>query len=59
MCKYSYSKLSNRTQKEMLFCKRLDNNENEIDQICLWQRYCKDTGKYIERNQSKNCKYYK
>lgn len=41
----------------MLFCK-LKNEDKELLNICIAQRYCNQKQKYIANNQERNCKYY-
>jgi len=46
MCKNSYEKISNRTNKRMLFCKLLG-TDGSLSQICISQRFCKEKDRYI------------
>lgn len=58
MCKNSYEKFSERTKKNMLFCKLLG-TDGLLSQICISQRFCKEKDKYIEsENSKKNCINY-
>ncbi len=57
MCKYEYEKKSEKTNTVMIFCK-LKNNDNEMLNICVSQKYCGKKNKYVSHNQEKNCKFY-
>lgn len=58
MCKNSYEKISDRTNKNMLFCKLLG-VDGSLSQLCISQRFCQKKDKYIEsENPQKTCKYY-
>lgn len=39
----------------MYFCKLFDENETELEQICIYQRFCNAKGKY-ELYNDKECK---
>jgi hypothetical protein len=58
MCSNSYYKESPTTKEQMVYCKLFDEKEKDLEQICLYQRYCTDLGKYINTDQCK-CKNYK
>ncbi len=58
MCKNSYEKISERTNKKMIFCKLLG-TDGSLSQICISQRFCKEKDRYVEsEHPQKNCKYY-
>lgn len=58
MCKDAYERLSDKTGKIMIFCKR-KGDDASLSQLCISQRFCQDKGRYIEINQKRDCKYYK
>ena len=41
MCTNAYKQISERTGKEMIFCKLLG-NEGLLSQICICQRFCQE-----------------
>lgn len=55
MCQYSYIKESHTIKMNMIFCKLLDTNQDEMEQICRFQRYCNQLEKYTLSNEN-NCK---
>lgn len=57
MCKNSYEKISNRTNKKMIFCK-LKGLDGNLNQLCISQKYCSDKDCYVEIDQKRDCKYY-
>lgn len=58
MCKNSYEKYSERTKKNMLFCKLLG-SDGSLSQLCISQRFCKEKDRYIHSDHpEKNCKHY-
>lgn len=56
MCNNSYTKISPTTKVEMIYCKLFDDNNNDMEQICLFQKYCNKKSVY-EFNHEENCKY--
>lgn len=56
-CNNSFEKLSSRTNKTMIFCKRMGDTAT-LDNLCISQRFCPDKDKYVETNQEINCKYF-
>ena len=56
MCNNSYIKVSNTTKINMIYCKLLNNEKEDMEQICKFQRYCTKEVKYIF-NHEENCKY--
>lgn len=58
MCIYAEERISDRTKKIMIFCKR-KGKDGTLDQLCISQRFCPQKDRYIEANQSKNCKFCK
>jgi hypothetical protein len=54
MCEHSYIKVSRTINMNMIFCRLLDDNSNEMEQICRFQRYCTREGKYVFNNEN-NC----
>ena len=58
MCTNAYKQISERTGKEMIFCKLLG-NEGLLSQICKCQRFCQEKDKYVESDHPKKiCKNY-
>jgi len=57
MCKNAYEQLSDRTKKTMIFCKRMGESA-ALNELCISQRFCRDKDRYVEINQSKDCKFY-
>ena len=58
MCKNAYKQISERTNKEMIFCSLLG-SDGSLSQICVNQRFCQEKGKYVESDHpKKNCKNY-
>ena len=57
MCKNAFEKLSERTNKIMIFCK-LRGCNTDLSNLCMCQRFCNDKDRYVETDQKKNCKYY-
>lgn len=59
MCGNCYEKFLKRSGKVMLFCKLLEKeHKNEMEQLCICQRYCSDKDKYIPHQQKERCKDY-
>ncbi len=58
MCKNAYEKLSTKTDEIMIFCKFKDSEPNELLRLCISQRYCSKSKKYIPADQKKYCKKY-
>lgn len=58
MCINGYYKVSPTTNIEMIYCKLFEDKENDLEQLCCNQRFCKDLDKYIEHEKI-NCKLYK
>ena len=57
MCKNSYEKKSDRTDKTMVFC-GLKGKDGALEQLCISQKFCQKKDRYIATDQKKNCKYY-
>ncbi len=58
MCKNAYEKLSTKTEEIMIFCKLKEYEQNELLKLCISQRYCNKSKKYIPADQKKYCKNY-
>lgn len=58
MCNKCYEKIVAKTGKAMLFCKLKEDANTEMKRLCVYQRYCTNTNKYIP-HKAENCKYYK
>lgn len=56
MCSNSYMKVSPTTKVEMIYCHLLDNGKQDMEQICLFQKYCNKESRYLFNNEN-NCKY--
>jgi hypothetical protein len=56
MCDNSYIKVSPTTKVEMIYCRLFDEKNNDMEQICLYQRFCPDEQKYLFIHEEK-CKY--
>ena len=56
MCINSYIKVSPTTKIDMIYCHLLDNEKQDMEQICRYQRYCRDEKKYLFNNEN-NCKF--
>ena len=51
MCKHCYKKFLERSNKIMLFCKLLEENndsKNEMTKLCIRQRFCDEKDEYIK-----------
>ena len=57
MCKHSYEKILDKTNKVMICCK-LKSLDNNLLNICVGQKFCEKKDKYIPHNQSVNCKFF-
>lgn len=57
MCKNAYEKISDRTEKTMIFCK-LKGTESTLSNLCISQKYCGDKNRYVAINQKRDCKYF-
>lgn len=55
MCDNSFIKISPTTKINMIYCKLLSDNVNDMEQICRFQRYCSDKKEYIFHNEER-CK---
>ena len=53
-----YEKLADKTGVNMLFCHDKDDEDGELLQLCICQRYCDQKEKYIPYNQKQGCKSY-
>lgn len=58
MCKYSYYNESPTTKKQMIYCKLFENEKKDMEQICLFQKYCRDKDIYLENNQNRCKNFY-
>ena len=61
MCKHCYKKFLERSNKVMLFCKLLEennDNKNEMAKLCIRQRFCDEKDEYIPYKQKEGCKNY-
>ena len=58
MCNKCYEKLADKTGVNMLFCHDKDDEDSELLQLCICQRYCDQKEKYIPYNQKQGCKSY-
>lgn len=57
MCINSYEKYSSTTKTEMIYCHLLDDEKQDMEQICRYQRYCGKEKRYLFNNEN-NCKYF-
>lgn len=57
MCINSYEKYSNTTKIDMIYCHLLDNEKQDMEQICRYQKYCVPEQRYTFKNEN-NCKYF-
>lgn len=57
MCKNAYEQLSTRTEKTMIFCKRMG-TDGTLNQLCISQKFCKEKNRYVENDQKRDCKYF-
>lgn len=56
MCNNSYIKISPTTKVEMVYCKLFEEKNNDMERICLFQKYCTKKSIY-ELNHEEKCKY--
>jgi len=57
MCKNAYERVSDKTGKMMIFCKKMGNDAS-LSQLCISQKFCQDKDRYVEINQKRDCKFY-
>lgn len=58
MCRHDYERLSERTDKKMIFCKKNVFNY-DTEPLCIAQRFCPDKDKYVRTDQHSHCKFFK
>lgn len=59
MCKNAYEKYIERSGKKMILCSLCDMDKtDDINKLCICQRFCSDKDKYIPYHQKEGCKKY-
>jgi hypothetical protein len=57
MCKNAYIKNFSKNGKEMIFCHKFDDKQEEALKLCNFQRYCNPKDEYVFERPER-CRFY-
>lgn len=57
MCKHDFVKVNTKTKKDMHYCVLLSDEKDEMRQLCLYQKFCRDENAYLLNNEHR-CKNF-
>jgi len=57
MCKHAYIKPFSKNGKEMIFCHKFDDKDEEGLRLCNFEKYCNVEDKYVFERPER-CRFY-